>query len=356
MRITRFLSLALLAVSCGESGTRSFSTMGVSDSAGVRTVTSAPVDVVYAEMAAEPALVIGRLSGPQEYLFGTITAVARNERGNVVVGDSQANEIRVFDPTGVHLRTLGGVGEGPGEFEALSDAWPVAGGNIVATDLALERVTVFDSTGRVVETARVEQPGGSEINLNSMFSRGTGGPGTVLYEVALRSASSLMAEGGTFESAMEATLGGEPQVLYVRHRFDGTLVDTVAAGRASPVIVSQLDGGVMLFAHLPFAPTSSAAGSDRGIAVTGGVGYDLSLFDPTGSLVMAYILVGWKLLLRLRSKRSAGASSSVSPVTTSMSSVWRFVILFFRGDPDREQGVWHRWIKAHPGCTSTVFT
>ncbi|MCE2422239.1 MAG: hypothetical protein J4G03_02800 [Gemmatimonadetes bacterium] len=146
MRITRFLSLALLAVSCGESGTRSFSTMGVSDSAGVRIVTSAPVDVLYAEMAAEPALVIGRLSGPQEYLFGTITAVARDERGNVVVGDSQANEIRVFDPTGVHLRTLGGVGEGPGEFEALSDAWPVAGGNIVATDLALERITVFDST------------------------------------------------------------------------------------------------------------------------------------------------------------------------------------------------------------------
>ena len=108
----------------------------------------------------------------------------------------------------------------------------------------------------------------------------------MLYEVALRSASSLMAEGGTFESAMEATLGGEPQVLYVRHRFDGTLVDIVAAGRARPVIVSQLGGGVMSLAHLPFAPTSSAAGSDRGIAVTDGVGYDLSLFDPTGSLVM----------------------------------------------------------------------
>ena len=286
MRIAPCLPLALLAVSCGESGTRSYSITGVTDSVGVRIVTSAPADVVYAEMAAEPALVIGRLGGPQEYLFGTITAVARDERGNVVVGDSQANEIRVFDPTGVHLRTLGGAGEGPGEFETLSDAWPAAGGNIVATDLALDRITVFDSVGRVVETTRVEQLGGSEINLNTMFSRGTGGPGTVLHEVTLRSAGSLVTGGGTFESVMEASLGGEPQVLYVRHRFDGTLVDTVAEGRTRPVIVSQSGGGAMSFAQLPLAPTSSAAGSYRGIAVTGGVDYELSMFDPAGSLVM----------------------------------------------------------------------
>lgn len=286
LKIVRFLPLALLAVSCGDSGTRSYSIVGVVDSAGVRIVTSAPTDAVYAETAAEPALVIGRLDGPQEYLFGTITAVARDERGNVVVGDSQANEIRVFDATGVHLRTLGGAGKGPGEFETLSDAWPVAGGNIVATDRGLDRITVFDSTGRVVETTRVEQLGGSEINLNSMFSRGTGGRGTVLHEVTLRSASPVMTGEGTFHSVMEAALGGEPQVLYVRHRFDGTLVDTVAEGRTRPVIVSQLAGGAVSFAQLPFAPTSSAAGSDRGIAVTGGLAYELSLFDPAGSLVM----------------------------------------------------------------------
>ena len=53
----------------------------------------------------------------EEVMFGVVSSVLTDPQGNLYVLDSQLTEIMVFNPQGRLLRTLGGRGEGPGEFQ-----------------------------------------------------------------------------------------------------------------------------------------------------------------------------------------------------------------------------------------------
>ena len=275
---------------CGDPGATPQSIAEVTDSAGVRIVTSDPGDAVYAAVAEQAALSIGLLDGPPELLFGRIASVARDERGNLIVADRQANEIRVFDAEGAHLRTLGREGEGPGEFQGLNGAWPVPGGGIVATDNDLDRITHFDPDGARAGTARFAGLEEDEISFTSITPTGLGGPGMLLSLATLTSMPSLTSTSGTMEEVMEEMFAGQSPVSYVRHRLDGTMVDTLAPGREPTAAISLSGsgtGGVMRITPLPFSPQSAAAGSAHGLVVTGGVRYEIRVFDAEGSLRMA---------------------------------------------------------------------
>lgn len=284
-----FAAMTLPLAACSESGTIPQPTASVTDSAGVRVVTSDPGDAVYAELAEAPALSVGLLDGPPEFLFGRIATAARDEDGNLVVADGQANEIRIFDPRGEHLQTLGGEGEGPGEFERLSGAWPVAGGGIVAIDSDLERITRFDPDGATEGTATFAGQLMDEASFTDIDVVGLGGPTTVLSKATLTHAPSLASGSGTIETVMEEMFSGEAPISYVRHRFDGTLVDSLAPGRDAATSLSMSGSGrgwEMSLRAVPFSPESAATGSAHGVVVTGGVQYEIGVFDPEGALRM----------------------------------------------------------------------
>jgi hypothetical protein len=61
-------------------------------------------------------LSIGEVEGDAPYIFGRVSGVTVDDRGRLIVIDSQANEARVFDAAGAHLFSFGGPGSGPGEF------------------------------------------------------------------------------------------------------------------------------------------------------------------------------------------------------------------------------------------------
>ena len=103
--------LALLAA-CGDNAESLPSQTQVTDSAGVAIVTNPSGDAVYATIALEPVLSIGAIDGPAEVLFGRIASVAVDRTGNLIVADGQMGEIRIFDASGTHLRTIGGPGRG----------------------------------------------------------------------------------------------------------------------------------------------------------------------------------------------------------------------------------------------------
>lgn len=52
--------------------------------------------------------------------FFRIAGVGRTASGGVVVANGGSSQIRVFDSTGSYLRSFGGQGKGPGEFERMS--------------------------------------------------------------------------------------------------------------------------------------------------------------------------------------------------------------------------------------------
>ena len=56
------------------------------------------------------------LDGDPPYLFDKVDALARDATGLLYVADSGSRTVRVFDHRGKHVVSIGGRGEGPGEF------------------------------------------------------------------------------------------------------------------------------------------------------------------------------------------------------------------------------------------------
>ncbi len=90
---------------------------------------------------------IGSLEGSGADLFGRISALEVDESGRIYVLESQAHELRVFDASGRHVRTVGREGSGPGEFRSPAGmAWSPEG-NLWIVDPENIRISVFDTTG-----------------------------------------------------------------------------------------------------------------------------------------------------------------------------------------------------------------
>lgn len=92
-------------------------------------------------------LKIGQKAGKPEYMFSQITSLEVDAKGNIYAAESKENHIRVFDEKGVHLRTVGQPGQGPGEFTFPRHVHVNPAGEIMATDEASRSVKVFSPDG-----------------------------------------------------------------------------------------------------------------------------------------------------------------------------------------------------------------
>ena len=90
-----------------------------------------------------PEASIGELDGPDEYLFGNISSIAVDDDRSVYVLDGQAQHVRVFDPEGTYVRTLGGPGEGPTEFTRAEAIALLPDGRLVVRDAGIKHIKVF---------------------------------------------------------------------------------------------------------------------------------------------------------------------------------------------------------------------
>jgi len=124
------------------------------DSAGIRiTVNHLPSDPQTRALG-EPVLSIGSAVGDEAYLFDGVSGGLILD-GRIVVADAGGHAIRFFDSVGIHQRTVGGPGEGPGEFGDLGSLGRYRGDSIIVWDRALQRVTVFDKSGEVGRANRL---------------------------------------------------------------------------------------------------------------------------------------------------------------------------------------------------------
>jgi hypothetical protein len=83
-----------------------------------------------------------------EYTFGEIGGVAVLSTGELWVGDSQSNLIQRYDQEGNFLGSLGGKGEGPGEFQKIWDLAGMPDGSVAVWDNYRNRVSIFHPDGR----------------------------------------------------------------------------------------------------------------------------------------------------------------------------------------------------------------
>ena len=85
-----------------------------------------------------------------------VSAAARQSDGDMVVVDEGARTVRLYDGEGVFLRTLGGPGSGPGEFQAPGAVLVTEGDTLVVWDRALSRMTRFDPHGELAGVETVD--------------------------------------------------------------------------------------------------------------------------------------------------------------------------------------------------------
>ena len=94
-----------------------------------------------------PALIIGRAIGLEAELFTQVVDAARLPDGGVAVLDAGADELRIFGADRVPVASVGGSGEGPGEFRGPFGVEVLPGDSIVVWDSGRGRLLYWSSDG-----------------------------------------------------------------------------------------------------------------------------------------------------------------------------------------------------------------
>lgn len=161
LRILVLSSLFLpgLASCGGDSG----DPVTVTDSAGIRLTLYRGLPKTFAEVDPEPVLSLcgSDVSGPTQ--FFRIQNIHVDSEHRLWVADGQSAELRIFRPDGSHWKTVGGSGEGPGEFRGIRLLGSFHGDSVAVWDNSLARLTVFDEEGDLARTQQI--PSGEDPSI-----------------------------------------------------------------------------------------------------------------------------------------------------------------------------------------------
>lgn len=153
MRLLVLVSIAVTIPACGPDESLSSESVMVTDSAGVKIVSSQEGRWRNGDawsVFATPRLTIGVLDGDEEYQFSNISAASRQADGDLVIADTGSRTVRLYNSDGVFKRLLGGPGSGPGEFQRPTQIFVLASDSILVWDDAAFRLTRFDAAGSLV--------------------------------------------------------------------------------------------------------------------------------------------------------------------------------------------------------------
>ena len=123
-------------------------------------------------LSSETELILGEQDGDPAYLFERIAGVRLLPGGGVAVADRGYLSVRVYDAAGRLEASMGGEGEGPGEFRWLQYLGLLEPDTLLVYDGDLGRITRFRTDGDLLETRAIRtQVGRPEVYLGT-FSNG----------------------------------------------------------------------------------------------------------------------------------------------------------------------------------------
>lgn len=136
------------------------------DAGAPATVGSAELPVWTADTA---DLTIGTLDGNAAEEFGSIQGVLDLPDGGLAVSDALTGKISVFGPDGRLLRTMGALGDGPGEFAVLSRIYAHGPDSITVLDPRRNRVSWFSLDGEYGRGAPAPEVSGESVYPMDVF-------------------------------------------------------------------------------------------------------------------------------------------------------------------------------------------
>jgi len=114
---------------------------------------------------------------------------AVNEEGNIYIGDYQDSSIKVFDPQGKYLKSIGRKGNGPGEFQAVLDLSFLPDGRYLVLDSEQMRISFFSADDQFISSHNFQNSGFDLfLTTSSLYIRGESlaEPGAKKYEFKSR--------------------------------------------------------------------------------------------------------------------------------------------------------------------------
>lgn len=218
-----------------------------------------PIRLVFTE-----ELSIGAEYGDEEYLFGNRVYFNVDVDGNVYVNDWDKKCIRKFDADGNYLLTIGGPGQGPGEFQNVWHPRFDKNNNLYVSDIVgNRRITLFDRDGTFLELIRVP------IRLSDILINSQG------FYIGYHS---------TMNDGSATTVLGlfDPEFQLLKEFHKTTREFTSPSGRDSESLAQFLAD---LIGDEAFQPTTTfVLAKDGSIYFGFPENYEINLFSPEGRL------------------------------------------------------------------------
>ena len=170
----RFAFLIGVAIWGFDPGEAQAQPLSVVDSAGVSIVTSDPFSSNRrCTVGDEPRFSVGDALGDERYEFYSLRGMARLSDGSVAVIDRRDQRVRIFSEAGEFLRSMGGRGEGPGEFRNPWYLWALPGDTLWVGDYRPQRFNVFSPDGEFVRVVRLDPVYPNPSRGGGVLSNGT---------------------------------------------------------------------------------------------------------------------------------------------------------------------------------------
>ncbi len=250
------------------------------DSAGVRIVESpgpAWDQAAAWRLSEAPFLDVGELDGPEETQFFRVSAGTRLTDGSFVVGSSGSHDLRRFTAEGEHLWTVGGEGEGPGEFVGLTEVVAGPGDTIVTYDFRQRRFSRFAPDGTFIDSRPLDGPSESGFGF----------------------VETLMPDGSAVFTWREFDRDGGPpaegevsrdtiNIHAVEPGRDGSVELGRFPGAETVVLQSgETEGGFTIaISSTPFGRSTQVAGGTSGIWLGDTDRFEIRQYDTAGDLLM----------------------------------------------------------------------
>ena len=302
--------LLIFGAACGGDGQQPQArSTTVRDSAGIEIVESArPLwsDSDGWRVESAPVLDLSASGSGPNHEFFRVRGMRRLSDGSLAVANGGSSEVRLYSAEGSHIASLGGEGDGPGEFRAIVGL-DNAGDSVIVLD-ANGRVTFFAPDLALLGTYSVPLPSGAIAESNAVVHLANG---EIVIETRIR-----FMFGYEGESAMLRQPGG----LFRVDAAGGT-VDSIGVTAGNEVFMHRNSGGGA-FAGIPLFGRDAFVATHAGRIFLGDA-VDMQVEEVTadGGLARILRIPGYPLELsadvfeREREARLPDDPAEVRPMT-----------------------------------------
>lgn len=159
------------------------------------------------QVGASPLLRIGGSDDRESHLLVEVGDGTVASDGSVIVADARTGVVRVYDPSGGFLTTIGAAGDGPGEFRSPSDLLIARGDSILVWDQTHWRTSIFSPEGKFVRSERYDPADPGLFPIQGMWPAGVELGPNGAYLVRLLGKANAKGAVGAQEVPEEGSMG-----------------------------------------------------------------------------------------------------------------------------------------------------